>query len=255
MMTVNTQPISVDTVITILEKRQDLRSSPLRKGELATRVGKIGESFILEAGSVGLEERNPEFGALMKEYTDGIVLYKVEQIEVWNKTTVSDTALRSYYEQNISKFMLPEQVNIAVLSFESDTLAYLIYDSLKAGADFNAMVRTYREDPNGKSKDGARGLQPVTTDDLTREAASLEVGALSEPTELDNGMSAIIKLIAREPARAKSFEEAGAEVSNAYQDAMSKRLEQQWLDGIRQRYPVKQHKEALKDAFSSPPAK
>ncbi len=243
--------IPLDTVIGRLDRNPDFRGTPLRAGELRQRFDRIAETLLLETKSVGLEDRNPEFASLMKEYTDGVVLYKAEQMEVWNKTTVSDSALKEFYEQNRSMFKFPVRVNISVLIPGPDTLAYLVYDSLKHGADFVSMLPSYQEDPALKSKDGARGLQPVDTDELTKRAASLSVGEISEPIETENNTFAIVKLIAREPAREKTFEEAGAEVSNAYQDHLSKQLEQQWLDRIKARYPVKKYPEALKDAFAS----
>jgi hypothetical protein len=63
----------------------------------------------------------------------------------------------------------------------------------------------------------------------------------------------LVRLDRREPAREKSFEEAGAEVSSAFQDYESKRLETEWLGSIRQEHPVVVHKEVLKNAFA--PAK
>jgi parvulin-like peptidyl-prolyl isomerase len=150
--------------------------------------------------------------------------------------------------------MMPAMINISVLLFDSDTLAYTMYDSLKHGADFNALVAQYREDQNSKTEDGSRGLQPVSTDDLTKHADSLGVGEIAEPVALESGSYAIVKVIAKEPARPKTFEEAGAEVSNAYQEWASKKLEDEWISRIKERYPVVQYKEALKDAFRSPPS-
>lgn len=241
--------VALDTVIGRLDRTPDFRGTALRAGDLRGRCDRIGETLLLEEESIGLENRNPEFAALMKEYTDGVILYKAEQMEVWNKTTVSDSALKDFYEQNLSKFVFPERVNISVLVPGPDTIAYMVYDSLKRGVDFTSMLPRYQEDPSLKSKDGSRGLEPVDTDLLTRRAASLKVGDISEPFEMDNGTYAVIKLVGREPAREKTFEEAGAEVSNAYQDHLSKQLEQQWLDRIKARYAVKKYPDALKDAF------
>ena len=74
------------------------------------------------------------------------------------------------------------------------------------------------------------------------------------PVEIGNGAYMIIKLLAREPAREKTYEEAGAEVSNLYQEHLSKDLEKQWIDRLKQKYPVKQYKEQLTNAFAQPPS-
>jgi short-subunit dehydrogenase involved in D-alanine esterification of teichoic acids len=64
------------------------------------------------------------------------------------------------------------------------------------------------------------------------------------------GGFAFVRLDGREAPRLKSFEEATPEVSTAFQDAESKRLERDWMDRLRQKFPVVEHKEVLQNAFS-----
>mgnify|MGYP001209281630 FL=1 len=253
LIIINNQQFSVDTIVVVLGSRPEYQNTPLRSSELRKRADQIANAFLLDVKSVGLEQRSPEFAALMKEYTDGIILYKAEQLEVWGKTSVSDSALKEFYNQNPGKFVFPDRVNIGVLAFDTDTLAALIYDSLQHGTDFAELITRYKEMPPPKSKDGSRGLQPVNTDTLTMRAWTLSVGQISDPIRTEDGISAIVKLIAKETARQKTFEEAGAEISNAYQDYTSKLLEQQWLERVKQTHPVKQYKEMLSRAFTSPP--
>ena len=253
LMMIAGRQITVDSVVSLLGTRQEYINTPLRASELMKRLELMSNAFLLDHKSVGLEQRSPEFASLMKEYTDGITLYKAEQLEVWGKTSVSDTALKEYYSQNQNKFMFTDRVNISVLSFETDTLAAFVYDSLQHGSNFEELLSRYKEIPPPKSKDGSRGLQPIKTDTLTQRAWTLSIGQLSDPIRTEDGMWAIVKLIAKEPARQKTFEEAGAEVSNAYQEHTSKLLEQQWLERVKQIHPVKQYKEVLSKAFASPP--
>ncbi len=253
LMVINGQNILLDTVIIILEKRPEYQNTLLRNSEMRNKVNKISDALLLKIKAIGLEHRYPEFAALMKEYTDGIVLYKAEQLEIWNKTTVSDSALKNYYVENKSKFVFPDRVNITALLFETDTLAYIVYDSLQKGIDFVELVQRYKENPPPKNSDGSRGLQPVETDELTKHASAMNVGEISEPFATEDGMYAIIKLNAKEPSRQKTYEEAGTEISNAYQEFISKNLEKQWLERIKLKHPVKQNKDVLVKAFTSPP--
>jgi peptidyl-prolyl cis-trans isomerase SurA len=91
-------------------------------------------------------------------------------------------------------------------------------------------------------------LLPTNTDDRTRIADSLSPGAYSTPFRYKGSMC-IVRLDRREPSRLKTFEEANPEVSSAFQDYESKRLEAQWLDGLRKSYPVTEYKSELKNAF------
>jgi peptidyl-prolyl cis-trans isomerase SurA len=253
LMMLNNKPITLDTVISILEKRPEYQNTPLRGNELRNKIKKITESILLEEKTIGMEQRSAEFSSLMKEYTDGILLYKAEQTEVWNKTSVTDSALREHFKLHSDNFKFPDRVNLIVLIFETDTTAFMAYDSLKNGADFAETQKKYHENPAPRSSDGSRGLQSVETDEITKHAQTLQIGDLSEPFSLEDGSYAIVKLIGKDNARLKTYDEAGAEVSNAYQEFLSKQLEKQWLDSVKLRYPVKQYKETLLKAFTNPP--
>jgi hypothetical protein len=63
----------------------------------------------------------------------------------------------------------------------------------------------------------------------------------------------IVRLNGKEPARKKTYDEAGTEVSSAFQEYESKRLEREWLDGLRKRFPVVEKKETLHYAFTPEP--
>lgn len=255
LMTMNGHSYPIDSVLAVLGKKPEFRSTSLHRGDLKMRFDRISEGFLLDEKSIGLENRYPEFASLMKEYTDGIVLYKAEQSEVWNKTTVSDSALKSYYEQNRTKFMMPERVNYSEILLESDTVALAVYDTLSNGADFGSVASRWNDDPDLKAKSGARGFQNVVSDEVAKQASSLAIGETSEPIQLQSGGWVILKVIAKEPPRQKTYEEAGAEVSNAYQEYISKQLEQAWLDRIKARHPVRQYKEVLQNAFEYPQAR
>jgi peptidyl-prolyl cis-trans isomerase SurA len=249
LIRVNNVVYNVDTVLTMLLARPELQNTLLRRSDLEKQFRKISESILLEAKSAGLEARSPEFASLMRDYRDGIVLYKAEQLEVWNKISVTDSSLHIYYDQHKADFMTPGTVTYAEMSFGDDTLALTIYDSLMRGADFTTLAREFNFDDSLKAKGGLNEPEPANQDDLTKTLAGMEVGQFTEPLSVGNGIFVIAKLVAKDPPRQKTFDEAGAELSNAYQDFESKRLEGLWVDRIRQEHPVVQHKELLMDAF------
>lgn len=92
-------------------------------------------------------------------------------------------------------------------------------------------------------------VAPVDGDERADRANSLSEGEYSDPLQVKNAVY-IVRLNKREPARLKTFEEAGTEVSSAFQEYESKRLEREWLDGLRKIYPVVEYKETLKTAFA-----
>ncbi|HEX7572465.1 MAG TPA: peptidylprolyl isomerase [Bacteroidota bacterium] len=91
-------------------------------------------------------------------------------------------------------------------------------------------------------------LLPPPTDERTQRADTLAVGNATPPF-LYKGYYTIVRLNAREKARRKTYEEAGPELSSAYQDYESKRLESDWLAQLGQKYPIVEYKPILKNAF------
>ena len=92
-------------------------------------------------------------------------------------------------------------------------------------------------------------LDPAT-DERARRADSLTVGQVALPFFFKNGY-AVVRLDGREPARLKTFEEAGPEISTAFQDYEAKRLEQEWIERLKKEFPVVERKDVLQSAFVS----
>jgi hypothetical protein len=108
------------------------------------------------------------------------------------------------------------------------------------------------------------GLQPLVTaaldtvtaasgaDERAKHADSLAIGGYSVPF-FHKVAHSVVRKDGVDPARQKTFEEAGAEVSSAFQEYESKRLESEWLTRVKQYAPVIEHKELLKNAFAKTP--
>ena len=365
MFSFGPRKVSVDSVVAIIKSRPDLSSLPLRAAGIKSTVDKIGEQLVFSVKSETINKEYPEFAFIMKDYTDGIMLYQIEQNRVWSRVSVQDSALRVFFDAHREKFMFPDRVNISEIRASSDSLAQWIYAGLKAGktmeeiagadsarmrlptgfqtlftagsaqisaqsgkvlagvaaelkndAGLRVQLIAYTDTAASKrerseklaarrfdaikshfarklgvaegriftvnraavkstqSNDAAEKeklykrvdvavidrkpivlsgvehhLLPTTTDERTMRADSLGIGQYTAPFKLKNGFS-IIRLDSKDPLRQKTFDEAGTEVSSAFQEYESKRLETEWLDGLRKQYPVVEHREVLKNAFA-----
>jgi peptidyl-prolyl cis-trans isomerase SurA len=353
-------PIRVDSVVTILKQRTDLANTSLRPGPFRAAIDKVAEHLIFATYSPTIEKTYPEFRQLMNEYVEGILLYQIEQQNVWGKIAVTDSALRAYFEAHRDHFMFPDRVDFSEIRAANDSIARAFVDRARAGDSFEQIaaedsarmkrkasypitfaprsstvpkdlastlspvaeelakdrqmrihIITHPDTAGGRTRNAALATQrlerlksfltklgiasnriqvytrpvqknvaspeerakqndrvdidligrraavvgkvekllvPADTDDRSKKADSLNIGEISEPFRFKNGIS-IVKLHARDPKRHKTFEEAGSELSSAFQEYESKRLEREWLDRLRAVHPVTENKDALKSAF------
>lgn len=361
--------LSVDSMVAQMKARQDLASTQLRPAPFVNAMEKIAEQYVWAVSADSLERKYPEFASILKEYKEGVLLYQVEQDNVWNKVAPTDSALHVYFNAHREKFTYPDRVDFSEMRLPNEAIARgvlaqmqngksleevaaadssrmasptqfqgsfkkglssivskstsilaTVATDLKADSTLKVQVTVHPDTARAQSKKladrrlegvsaelrklgvradriitvtrplatrtlvaNAAGKTPGTSavskeadsfelnvvgrqatvlgkieqavlapaaDDRAKQADSLTVGSASNPFPYRSTYS-IVRLNKREAARQKTFEEAGGELSSAFQEAESKRLESEWLQGLRQRYPVVEHKEVLKDAFVS----
>jgi len=62
------------------------------------------QKVVMDYEDSQLETKYPEFGHLMQEYKDGILLFEVSNREVWEKASLDTTGLENYFGANKAKY-------------------------------------------------------------------------------------------------------------------------------------------------------
>ncbi len=242
-------PLTVEGAVAMIQSTPDLQTKPLTREGWETILDKLAELQVLKIETRNLEQRYPDFADLMHEYREGVLLFKAEQEAVWNRVSVTDDALRKYYEEHKDKYRWPNRVKFTEVYVASDSLRDMIADSLKAGKDIAELAARHTQRPGYKQKKGSWGFQPETTNDLSRKAYVMKKGEISDPIKFEMGYS-FIRVDEKDPARIKTFEEAMSEVSSDFQEYESKRLERDWIDGLKKKFGVEIYEDNLTDVFS-----
>ncbi len=240
------QKITMDSVLKLVNEEKDLQGLPLGLPASTTRIlDKISKNLLVEYKAQSLESEFPDFNRTIKEYEEGSVLFKAEQDEVWNKISISDSALHVYFDANRSKFTWPDRVNFREIFVPTDSVSKVVSFLLKKQRlPFDSVAAQYNSRQATKAKNGEWGLTPATSDALTQRAWSMNTGEVSDFFPYKNGFS-IIKVLEKIPAGNKTFSEAGSELTSAFQESESKRLENEWYESLLKKYPVVINKEVL----------
>ncbi len=248
-ITLKGENITVGEAIKIIERSQDLQSKALNRASLAQLADQIGQKEALRMETANLEDRYPEFGTLMQEYREGVLLFRAEQDAVWNSVKVDEDRLKEFWEEHKADYTWPKRVRFAEIFVTSDSLGQVLRDSLNAGVDFGELAERHTQRTGYKKKQGDWGFQTLDANELAVAAAKAAPGWIEGPMKFQYGYS-IIKVVEKDDAREKTFEEAQSEVSSKFQEFESKRLEREWIQSLKDKFGVKIHDDVLKKAFS-----
>lgn len=246
------RPCTVDDFVSYVNQTSDFKSTMLYPNNVRQMINRMGDAKIVEEHARQVPVRFPEFSKLLKEYQDGILLYRIEQDEIWKKIVVNDSLLKVFHSQNKEKFRWSPRVSFLEVYVTTDSVVNLAYNEILSGKDFKDVAERYTMRPGYKEKKGVWELTPVETNEVTRRAFAVPIDSVSRPFQYPTGWS-IVKPIAKDSAHAKTFEEATPELLSAYQENASKIREEEWLKELRNRYPVVLKKEALSEAFKKKP--
>ncbi len=241
LFTLRGESTTVGKFVDEVSKSKDLRGTPLNRDGLSSAIKKIVESRVVDYATSNLEKEYEEFHDLVKEFRDGILLFKVEALEVWDKMKFDSVLARVYYDTTSMDLTRPVMYDISEIYFLQKADADSVYKQISSGAiSFDEAANKHTQRIGMRAKNGHHGLLPLDRNQLAKLASEkkLRPGDMSEPVAYEQGYS-IIKVNAIEDARKKSFEEAIPDIAPKIQDLIQKRLTEEWLNRLRKQFPVK----------------
>jgi len=230
----------VDYLLEKLNKQPELRGVPTNNDGFTKAIGLLTIPMVFEKATENLEEQYPDFNELMKEFSDGILLFKVEALEVWDKLKFDSTQARKFFDTLQKKFYTDDMYDVTEVFILNDSIANDVYKRIKGGADIEAIAQKETQRDGYREKMGNWGLQPAKTNSLAKHAHEMKTkkGDLMEPFRNGTGFS-IIKINAYQPPRPKKFEESISDIAPLFQEILQKELLNNWLNKVRKDFPVK----------------
>lgn len=199
-----------------------------------------GDEVTIQYEESQLDKKYPEFKFLMREYEEGMLLFDAAKIEVWDRANTDTVGLEQYFNKNLkNKYLWDERAVVSIYTLKSDDPALLAkvreFAANKSPEEtlkkFNkkgeVLVRLEKTYEKGKNKDlndiwKTGGMTPAKTDAGTKTAS----------------FSKVEQIVAPAP---KALSDARGYAVADYQDY----LEKQWVEQLRNQYPVKIEEEVL----------
>jgi len=232
LFTINGQKITQADFATYLQNN----SRGIRKEENASLVKKQYAAFekamILNYEEGRLAMKYPEYKALVKEYHDGIILYEIMQDEVWNKAIKDTAGLRSFYEQNKTKYMWGKRVDATVYECSNAAIAQTVYNMIQNDTiNSKHVLEVINKDSELNLK---VRMNKFETDQVAYlKGRTFNVGP-NTVYEFE-GKFYVLKVVQVLDAMPKELNEARGMVTSDYQNY----LEKTWLESLEKKHPIK----------------
>lgn len=180
-----------------------------------------------------LEEKYPEFKALMEEYHDGILLFNLTDEKVWSKAVKDTTGLEEFYNNHRDDYMWGERLDATIFEVKNPADADTLRKFIQMHMDDGEIAKKLDEDSitsvkiiPGKFEKGDNKII-----DQVEWIAGTTVEQKSDVEEL----TMIVRIREVLPPAPKKLDEARGLVTADYQNY----LEKQWIKQLKETYPVK----------------
>ena len=218
-------------------------TTPQRYVTPATYAYQLYEKFsnqtVLDYADAHLEEKYPEFKALVKEYRDGILLFDLMDKEVWDKAVKDTLGLQEFHARNTSKYMWGNRAYATIITVTRAESLPKVKALLDSGIELDSLKNVIHRDSIGYTF--VRKGYYQKGDNQYVDQTEWKVGVRNEiPSAVDESTTIVCIRELRQP-EPKTLKEARGLVTSDYQVE----LEQQWVQSLKERYPVKINEKVL----------
>ncbi len=235
--------ITVGGMIDSLRRRSDMRGSSLTRNGVNNALNKIADPVVSAEAAKSLEKEYPEFASLIREFRDGILLFKVEEQEVWSKLKFDSTAAKGYWDTTKTRYNTEMRYDVSEIYCLADTTAKKLYDLMlktKSREEFETQAALYTQRDGYREKKGHWGVVSVKNSKLAQliDPTKPKTGDIIGPLPFEKGFT-IVRINEAQSPRMKTFEEAIPDFAPAFQDTVQKRLAEAWIARLREKFDVK----------------
>ncbi len=246
--------VKVGDWVDSVETRHELRVTPLTREGIMNSIDFLLEPEALVEESRNLETEYPEFGALMQEFHDGLLIIKLEEELVWSKVRYDEEQGKAYFEQNKKNYMSPPKLALTEILLYKEEEVKRVYKEAQSGAPFDSLAAVYTQRQGYRDRKGHWDLATAKNKDIVRKVLELKpnvkAGDILEPFQYQSGWS-LVRVDTVQGPRPMEYAEAKNDVTGDYMDYMQDQLKAKWIAELRSRINVKIDESTLKKVLNA----
>lgn len=208
---------------------------------IETMINEIYDRFVnqtvMSYEDSRLEDKYPEFKALMSEYRDGILLFDLTDQKVWSRAVKDSAGLADYYAANKSEYMWQERAAYDLYTVEDSKTGKAVLKMLKKGENQDEIKSALNEESALK----------VTVESGLRQKDDVPVfseivWAVGTYGVIEfEGQMFVVNVKEIQPSQPKAFDEARGLITAGYQNE----LETQWIEKLRSEHTISINNDVL----------
>lgn len=189
-----------------------------------------------------LEELDPEFCNISREYHDGLLMFEINSREVWEKAATDSEGLEAFFQSQQKKRVYNEPYFKGMVFFCTDESVFQEIESILKDADMSEWVDKILA--FNKEKIRIRVMKGNGDDNIFRKGQNEYVDKIVFGQGEFQPMAGYpyANVIGKKYDRPESVADAPAQLNEDYQ----KHLEDQWVNSLRKKYKYKIYKKALR---------
>ncbi len=205
---------------------------PIPKG-VALLYTEFVNDYAIKYEESRLEEKYPEFKALMREYSEGILLFEATKINVWDKAANDTTGLKAFFQKHKHNYEWKERavVDFYKVNSSDEKLLKKISKDIKKKKSHAEILDKYNKESviiSVITEKYERGAKELLNNEWKKK--SISKPEIDKPSNRSN--IRYIKEIL--PVKLKTLEESRGYVLADYQD----HLEGLWVKELKESYKV-----------------
>ncbi|MFA8343448.1 MAG: peptidylprolyl isomerase [Rhodothermaceae bacterium] len=217
----------------------------LTAGFLKRLVKTQFENDVIEAEIKLVEDNDKEFQNIMTEYKKGLLIFKLQETDIWKNVKIEEQDKKEYYEKNKDNFQWPKRLVVTGVSHQDKN----ILDSLVNVA----------KSKNGLSEEILKGftnfemkkdtILASAVKKIGRLLSNLNENEFSQPFKLKDGSWSVIYLEKKLAEIPKTYQESESEIASKILEHKNKIAEKEYIKGLIERYEPEYFYENLEQAF------
>ena len=184
-----------------------------------------------------LEEKYPEFKAIVKEYRDGILLFELTNDKIWSYAGKDTVGLQNYYNEHQKDFMWDTRLDASLVTVLDTNYLPQAKSLAEAGKTDDEILATI----NGDSLDVVRIERKKYQKEENKIIDQVKWKKGVSENMKDKGRTVFVIVHGKVSPEAKTFDEARGLITAGYQEY----LEKKWIEELRNKYTIEVHEDIL----------